>query len=117
MSWDPSTWDVELQAFYKVLIYLRRTSPALMYGGFQVLLIENDTLMYQRDSDKETILVVVRRGTDPRPAGHVPVSHAAIPDGTEFTELFTRQHVSVLNGNFELPALPPGAQVWNSGKK
>ena len=40
MNWDPSTWDIELLTFYKVLIHLRRTSPALVDGGFQVLLTE-----------------------------------------------------------------------------
>jgi len=112
MNWDISMWDMELQAYYKALIYLRRTSPALADGGFQVLWIEDDTLMYQRDSNDETILVVARRGSKTRPAGPVPVSHGAIPDGTEFEELSSGQRIIVLNGNFPLPALPPGAQVW-----
>lgn len=112
MSWDLSTWDMELQAFYKALIHLRRTSPALMDGGFQVLWTEDDTLVYQRDANEETIFVVARRGTKTRSAGPVPVSHGGIPDGTEFEELFTHQRVSVQNGKFPLPALPPGAQVW-----
>ena len=112
MSWDPSTWDTELLAFYKVLTHLRRTSSALMDGGFQVLCVEDDTLVYQRDSDEEIILVVARRGTNPRTAGPVPVSHGAIPDGTEFEEIFTHRHVIVQQGNFPLPELLPGAQVW-----
>ena len=112
MSWDSSTWDMELQDFYKALIHLRRTSPALMDGGFQVLWTENDTLVYQRDVNEETLLVVARRGTKTRPAGPVPVSHGAIPEGTEFEELFTSQRICVQNGNIPLPALPPGAQVW-----
>ena len=112
MSWDSSTWDMELQSFYKALIYLRRTSPALTDGGFQVLWTEDDTLVYQRDSNEETILIVARRGTTTRSAGPIPVSHGAIPDGTEFEELFSRQRVNVQNGNFLIPAMPPGAQVW-----
>ena len=112
MNWDPSTWDMELQAFYKALIQLRRTSQALMDGGFQVLWIEDDTLVYQRDSNEETILVVARRGIKTRPAGPIPVTPGAIPNRTEFEELFTHQRVNVQNGNFPLPALPPGAQVW-----
>jgi alpha-glucosidase len=112
MSWDPSTWDTELLAFYKVLTHLRRTSLALMDGGFQVLYTEDDTLMYQRDTNDEIILVVARRGANTRSAGPVPVSHGAIPDGTGFEEIFTHQRVSVQNGNFHLPELHPGAQVW-----
>ncbi len=112
MNWDTSTWDMELQAFYKALIHLRRTSPALADGGFQVLWTEDDTLVYQRDADLETIIVVARRGNKTRPAGPVLISHAAIPDGTEFEELFSHQRVTVQEGNFPLPVMPPGAQVW-----
>ncbi len=114
MSWDPSTWDIELLKLYKVLTRIRRTSPALIDGGFQVLLTENDTLIYLRDSNEETIIVVARRGASIRPAGPVPVTHGAISDGTEFEEIFTHQHTIVKNGNFILPDLPPGAQVWVS---
>jgi len=114
MSWDPSTWDMELQAFYKTLIHLRRTSPALMDGGFQVLWTEDDTLVYQRDSEDVAVVVVARRGSTTRPAGPIPVSHGAIPEGAEFVELFTRQRICVQNGKFPLAALPPGAQVWIS---
>jgi alpha-glucosidase len=112
MNWDPSTWDTELLNFYKVLTRLRRTSPGLTEGGFQVLFTEEDTLVYQRDADEEIVLIVARRGTKTRPAGPVSVSHGAIPDGTMFEEIFTHQTVSVQNGNFPLPALSPGAQVW-----
>jgi len=68
--------------------------------------------VYQRDSNEETILIVARRGTTTRSAGPIPVSHGAIPDGTEFEELFSGQSVRVQSGNFPLPAIPPGAQVW-----
>ncbi|OGN93934.1 MAG: alpha-glycosidase [Chloroflexi bacterium RBG_13_48_10] len=112
MSWEPSTWDTELLAFYKVLTHLRRTSPALADGGFQVLFVEDDTLIFQRDTDEEIILVVARRGSASRPAGPVSVSHGAIPDQVEFEEIFTHQRISVQNGNFSLPVVTPGAQVW-----
>jgi alpha-glucosidase len=112
MRWDQSTWDVGLLDFYKKLIRLRRTSPALSDGGFQVLLVEDDTLLFQRDSDEEIILVVARRGSQIRPAGPIQVWHGAIPDGTEFSELFTGQHSQVKDGNLPLPEIPPGGQVW-----
>jgi alpha-glucosidase len=112
MSWDPSTWDLDLQAYFKTLIHLRRTSPALQDGGFQVIFLDDDSLVFQRDAQKEIILVAARRGSQTRPAGPIPLSHAAIPDGTQFTEIFSSSQVIVQNGFFPLPALPPGAQVW-----
>ncbi len=112
MSWDPSSWDMNLHAYFKALIHLRSTSAALMDGGFQVLYTDENTLVFQRDSDEQTILVAARRGTQARPAGPIPVYHGAIPDGTEFIEQFTRQKAFVQAGNFPLPVLSPGAQVW-----
>jgi alpha-glucosidase len=114
MSWDQSTWDLDLQAYYKALIHLRRTAPALIDGGFQVVWVEPDTLVFQRDTEDQTILVMVQRGSVTRPAGPFPVSHAALPDGMEFVELFTGCHVAVQASHFHLPALKPGAQIWIS---
>ena len=112
MRWDRSTWDGDLLSFYKKLINLRRTSPALADGGFQVLLVEDDTLIYQRDTDEEIILVVTRRGKLPKQPGLIPVWQAAIPDGTEFSELFSGQNTQVKDGMLTLPEIHPGGQVW-----
>jgi alpha-glucosidase len=112
MSWEPSSWDLELRLWYQTLAQLRRTSPALVDGGFQVLFFDEDTLVYQRDSDKEIILIIAYRNEQTRPASLVPVALAAIPDGITFEELFTHQRVSVSNGFFPLPAMSQGAQVW-----
>ena len=112
MSWDPTTWDMNLRAWYKTLIRLRRTSPALMDGGFQVLSVEPDTLVYQRATDEEIVLVIAHRSEQVRNAGPIHVAHGAIPDGVEFEELFTHERIKVTNGIFPLPAMYQGAQVW-----
>jgi alpha-glucosidase len=114
MLWDPSLWDSELRAFYQALVKLRRTSPALIEGGFQVLLVEEDTVAYMRDAEEEQVILVGNRGPGTRPAGPLPLAQAAIPDGTEFEELFTGQRLTVLNGGLPLPALFPGVQVWRT---
>lgn len=116
MNWDASSWDNEILDFYKILIRLRRSSPTLIDGGFQVLMTEDDTLIYQRDGNDETILVIARRGTNIRPGGPISVRHGGIPDGTAFEEIFTLQHIIVENGNLTLPDIAPGAQVWVTQK-
>jgi len=112
MSWDPSTWDLDMRTWYKALARLRRTSDALADGGFQVLFIDPDTLVYQRDADQEIILVIAFRGEGMRPPSLVTVVPAAIPDGVEFEELFTQQRAIITNGFFPLPTVSQGAQVW-----
>jgi alpha-glucosidase len=117
MNWDPSTWDQDLLSFYKALIQLRKTAPALIDGGFQVLLAEEDTLVYQRDTQEQVILVAAQRGARTRPAGAFPISHAAIPNGMQFEELFSKRLATVQDSFFPLPELSPGAQIWISNKQ
>jgi alpha-glucosidase len=58
MHWNPDHWDQELYAYYQKLIALRRNSPALINGGFQVLLVEADTLVFLRDAEEEQMIII-----------------------------------------------------------
>jgi len=114
MLWDRSAWDEDLRAFYQALIHLRRTSPVLIEGGFQMLLVEEDTLAYLRDTDEAQIVVVGHRGPGARPASPLPVAHGAIPDGVELVEHFSGMRASVANGHLPLPAMLPGVWIWRT---
>ena len=59
--------------FYQRLIRLRRNSVILQRGGLQMLVIEADTLVYQREAFARRILTTAHRGVDPRPAGRLPL--------------------------------------------
>ena len=112
MSWDEHNWDHDLRSYYQTLARLRRSAPALIEGGFQLLLADADTLAYQRDSAAQTLLVVAQRELAVRPAFPLPVANGGIPNGMEFTELFSGRRARVEHGFLPLPELPPGAQVW-----
>jgi alpha-glucosidase len=112
MNWDRSTWNHDLRAYYQTLIHLRQTSPALIDGGFQVVMMDEDAFAFVRDSVDETILVVANR--QPRSAAPLPIAHAAIADNTEFTELFSGERLRVTNGHLPLPSLPVGASIWRT---
>ena len=112
MPWDRSAWDEGLRTTYRTLVHLRRSSPALIDGGFQVLRVEEDSLAYLRDDEEERILVVAHRGSTARPASALPVSHGAIPDGAEFVEVFSDARATVTNGHLPLPSMGQGATVW-----
>jgi hypothetical protein len=94
------------------LIQLRKESPVLQRGGFQILTVETDTLVFQRMSDNGRVLVVAHRGETSRPAGPLPVAHGGIADGTHFVEFFTRQKLVATNGVLPLPDQPQGATLW-----
>ncbi len=114
MEWDPRRWDHSLLAFHQNLVALRRRSPVLQSGGFQVLAVEPDTLAYQREGRQGRILVVAHRGVQPRPAGPLPVAAGGIPDGARFVEHFSGAQAAVRSGALPLPELPQGAQLWES---
>lgn len=112
MTWDESRWNHNLLHFFRDLITLRRQSPALQRGGFQMLWLDDETFAYQRESSKDRIMVIAHRGETPRPAGTLPVAHGGIPDGTRFVEHFSHRQAIVENGMLPLPEIPQGAMLW-----
>jgi alpha-glucosidase len=114
MIWDEARWDHDLLGFYQEVIALRRRSPVLQRGGFQMLSVEEDTLAYQREGPAGRILVVAHRGGQPRPAGGLPVAHGGIPDGARFVEFFSGRQAIVEAGALPLPQQPQGATLWES---
>jgi hypothetical protein len=85
-----------------------------MTGGFQVLLIEENTFAYVRDSDRDRVIVVAQRGSTNRSAALLPVAQGAIPDGTEFVDVISGVRATVVAGHLPLPEMPAGVMVWRS---
>ena len=112
MPWDEAQWDRDLQAFYRRLIALRRSSGALATGGFQLLHTDDDTVAFLRDAADEQLIVVGYRGEAERPAGLLPVAHGAIADGTRCMELLSGAEAIVQDGHLPLPPMPQGAAIW-----
>ena len=117
MIWDSSRWNNDLRDFYKKLIQLRRNSPALIDGGFQVLLVEQNILAYLRDTENDKIIIIGNRGPEERPAGKLFVRDGGISDGNLFEEIFTGKTSAVQDGYLSLPAIPTGAQIWRSNSQ
>jgi alpha-glucosidase len=116
MVWDEARWDQELLDFYRDLIRLRRTSPVLARGGFQMLVVEEDTFAYQREAPEGRIVVVAHRGAVPRPEGRLDVAHGGIADGTHVVEHFSGRERIVADGALLLPEQPQGVTLWKTGR-
>lgn len=112
MIWDQNRWNHSLLNFHRELIALRRGSPALQRGGFQMLLTAPDTLAYQRESNEGRVLVVAHRAEQPRPASTIDVAYGGIPNGTRFVEHFSGQEATVEDSKLALPEHPQGATLW-----
>jgi alpha-glucosidase len=63
INWsDKSDWDLEFFSEVRNLIKLRLTQDALIDGGLRWVTVEDDYLVYLRESKKQSILVFVSRG-------------------------------------------------------
>jgi alpha-glucosidase len=114
MDWDPGRWDQDLFMYYEQLIALRRSSPALIRGGFQVLLVETDTLVFLRDADEEQMIVIAHRGDNQRPAVPIFVAHGAISDGTQWEEVISGRRATVSSGFLSPHAVSTGIEIWRN---
>ena len=114
MPWDPHDWDAELRAYYQKLIALRRTAPALIDGGYQTLLVEEDSVAYLRDAEDDLIVVLAHRGATPRAAGLLTVRHGGIADGTRFVEVITGAVAEVHGGDLPVPEQAAGISIWRA---
>jgi len=117
MIWDPDRWDTNLRSFYQTLIRLRKNSSAILEGGFQILLCEENTIAYLRDTDDEQILVIGNRGPAELSALELFVKDGGIPDQSLFREVFTGQTLTVKDRYLHLPVLPAGVQIWQSTRQ
>ncbi len=63
INWqDRSNWDHEFMDEVTKLISLRRNQDALINGGLRWVAVEDEYLVYLRESKKQSILVMVSRG-------------------------------------------------------
>jgi alpha-glucosidase len=113
MIWESAQWNTARREFYQTLIRLRRTSPALRRGGYQLLYATGDTLAFQREAPEERLLIVARRKHDGLTA--LPVRHAALPNRMHLRDVLTGAEAVVTNGMLPLDSLPAaGVQIWRA---
>jgi alpha-glucosidase len=98
MPWDhPDRWDGRLQAEYRALVALRRSTPALARGGIRYVHVSEDAIAYIRETRDDRILCLAARGS------HAPIA-------TPFRDLETLYGDDDREG--VLPADGPAFHVW-----
>ncbi|HEY7127708.1 MAG TPA: maltodextrin glucosidase [Ktedonobacterales bacterium] len=113
MPWDQREWNLDLRAWYQQMIRLRRTSPALRWGGFQMLHATGETIAFLREAPEERLLVVARRAQDGLKA--LPIRHAGLADGVRLREVQSGAEATITGGMLSLVSLPAlGAQIWRA---
>jgi alpha-glucosidase len=111
MRWNGATWDEDVRGHYQRLIALRRQSPALRRGGFQMVYADGGLLAYQRQSPEQRLLIVVYRGPETLETCDLPARHAGLADGAHLTDLLGGEIYTVRDGSLRLERLKAGAAL------
>ncbi len=109
MPWDETTWDKALLAFHQRIVEIRKQSPALKHGGFQLLYAEDDTIAFLRESPEQSMIFVGYRGMTTLAENNIPVAHGGLADGTELKDLLSGKIFAVQDGGIVLTDVARGA--------
>ncbi len=109
MLWDESQWDKGLYDLYRQAIHLRRTQPALIHGGFQILYAEQGIFAFMRQSPEQRLIIVGYRGLEAVDSVCIPIWHGGTDDHTVLRNLLGDEVFSVENGVIRFEKLETGA--------
>jgi len=104
--------DLEMLAYYKKLIAIRKAYPSLSRGDFQEVHTDGDCLIFSRNTEDETVFVAVNRASEPFEATIVLPDHLKL--GVHM-ELMTGKPVPTRDGS--LKTIIPGRQAVLIGSK
>lgn len=96
IDWSEADWDQEFFAELQKLVKIRRKSHALAQGGLRWLLVEDDVVIFLRESKRERLLVVISRNG----------LQCAVPSGLEIKEVLYGPEL--FNGVFRSSAAAVG---------
>jgi cyclomaltodextrinase / maltogenic alpha-amylase / neopullulanase len=92
MSWDESTWNLELFEFTTHAIALRKGIPALRKGSYKTLYANDMTVVFERKLENSYALVVLNAGNEA-----VQIKLEGVQNGT-FDQRFSNQMLAVTGG-------------------
>jgi alpha-glucosidase len=106
MPWDrPESQDATTLRCYQRLLGLRAARPALRHGGLRFVEISADALVYWRETERERVLVAVRR------AAGEPV-RVDLDGATAVDNVYGGLPCAVSDGFAVVPGDGPTVQVW-----
>lgn len=64
MIWDKSKWNMKLFDWYKLLINIHETNPALRYGDYTPIVVDKDVLGFERSYEGQTLYIFINGGSE-----------------------------------------------------
>lgn len=112
MPWDESAWDTDLRAATQRLIAIRKETPALQHGSFDVLPIpegisDDEVVIFARQHEGETVLFIGTRSAMAEPLS-IDLRSLGVVTGT-FTDLLTGDTFEATDAQLTIPPLAVGA--------
>ena len=113
MQWDPALQDLDLLDFYKTLIDIRKSSPALTEGSMQTLYLGQDQWIYSRTHAKEKIIVSLSRSDNSQNKPiEIPLSNTDLIGDEDFSEVFSQTTLSFKDQTLIIPPHAKGAKIY-----
>ena len=123
MPWqDPARWDDQVHEIYQNLIEVRTDNPAIADGGLRWLVVDQDAVVFLRETAESAVLVSLSRApwdgatipvhlADRAPGWGEPTSSPA--RASAGPELLYGNHELTRDGDvFHLPGNGPAVHIW-----
>ncbi len=109
--WErPELWNRELMSVFGRLCAVRRDSAALRRGGLRWVHVDDDRMVWLREADEESVLVLLARAAGP--SIRLAADLLGLAEGKHAQNMYggaTLRHVA---GLAELPGDGPMVQMW-----
>lgn len=117
MEWDESNWNYKVLNETKALIELRKTYSALRNGIEQFICADDEKhiLSYARIDENGTVITAASRNAAQMELV-IDTIELGEPDGTIFTDWFTGQQYTAVNGSIAV-ILPAGGTILVKGRE
>ena len=108
MPWAQSEkWDNELWSYYHALIKLRRTHPALISGGLRWLALNEDGVVFARETRAKTLIVFVSRTFD----NQIEISKQNL-NLMQVDQIFGSGNLGESETVYKFTTHEPGLSIW-----
>ncbi len=109
--WDqPETWDRALLSVFRQLCAIRRDSVALRRGGLRWVHVDADRIAWLRETDEESILILLARTGGPPITLSAPL--LGLDDGLQARNVYGGATLTARAGLATLPGDGPMVQMW-----
>jgi alpha-glucosidase len=109
--WDrPETWDRALLSVFRHLCAIRRDSVALRRGGLRWVYVDVDRIVWLREAQEESILVLLARAAGQPITLRAPL--LGLDEGTQARNVYGGATLTARAGLAALPGDGPMVQMW-----